>query len=221
MKKIIVGLVMAGIMLFSTLTPLQMAEASETVETNSFAKLDLSKPFVPLSDNEVSEIVNSDLESYSIELTYEQAIARTSQITGKPIEQLIKENPQPNAMARAASCSWVETKTPIMVKSHKAYLLVMPKACRDGSFGWINKTEKPLLQEFQADKYKFDGTVAIDLRDAGFMYKINGNFHNASSVTHAGTVGLSAIFTATYTVSGSSSLYGSLTTPLTWVQVIN
>ena len=120
-----------------------------------------------------------------------------------------------------ATCTWTETSTTHTVKSHNAKLIVIVRACRDGSFGWIEKSKKPMLQEFKASSKSFKGTVKVDLETSGYFYVVNGNFYNNTSVSHSGTTGSNTVITATYTVTSTSDHYGALYTGVKWKQVTN
>ena len=234
MKKLIF---LCTVFLLSIIMYSPITNAEENFKTSiPLEKPDLSKPFVPLTDQELQKIRNSG-KDYTVELTYEQAIERAAEISGKSIEKLKKENPNTcpsiaktsnkteksiNGYATTAStCSWLEKTTSHTVKSWTAKLIVMPQVCRDGSFGWVNTSKKPLLQEFKASTKNFSGTIKVDLRDNGYYYVVNGKFYEDTTVTHNGTTGANAIWTATYSVSSTSNVYGSLYTGLKWHKVVN
>ncbi|MBX9958201.1 hypothetical protein H7T43_25490 [Peribacillus simplex] len=236
MKKVSFVFLLA-ILIVSVLTPIKQANAQGN-DGRIFVPLKISsKKFVPLADEELEEIRKND--EYTVELTYDQAVERTSEITGDSIKDIKKENPnstkdvkkvgigartlgQATATATAtATCTWTETSTTHTVKSHNAKLIVIVRACRDGSFGWIEKSKKPMLQEFKASSKSFKGTVKVDLESSGYFYVANGNFYNNTSVSHSGTTGSNTVFTATYTVTSTSDHYGALYTGVKWKQVTN
>lgn len=170
-----------------------------------------------LSKSELDSIRKN--EDYAIELTYEQALERAAEVSGKSVEAL-KEPEGLYDLKTAAACGWMETATTLTVKSYNPKLIVIVEACRDGSFGWIT-SKKPLLQEFQAGSKKFDGTIKVDLDNTGFTYVVNGTFYNHGTVTHTGTTGANAVFTATYTVSSASNYYGNIYTGIKYKRIIN
>ncbi|PDM40139.1 hypothetical protein [Geobacillus sp. LYN3] len=224
-------MVMITIFALSVFTPISTqvhAEQNDTVK--GFVPLtdEKSKPFIPMTDEQLEKIRNSN-EDYDIELTYEQAVKRTAELTGKSIDQIKKEYPNTEssylkksngvAVAAASTCNWHETSTTHTVKSYNAKLIVIVKACRDGSFGWVDTNAKPMLQEFQAGSKYFQGTIQVDLESTGYYYVVNGSFYNNTTVTHTGTTGANTVWTATYAVSSTSNYYGSLYTGVKWKQV--
>ncbi|MFH7819806.1 hypothetical protein [Neobacillus thermocopriae] len=84
----------------------------------------------------------------------------------------------------ASTCSWHETSTTHTVKSYNAKLLVIVKACRSGSFGWIDTKTKPMLQSFKAGSKYFQGSIKVDLESTGYYYVVNGSFYNNTTVSH-------------------------------------
>lgn len=207
----------------STLTlPLYQANASTNVNP-TFDNNDV------LNSNELEAIRNSE-EEYTIPLTYEQAVERTAEMTNKTITEVKGENPEKSNVRMLAStaaasgnvCGWQETSTNVTVKSSTQKLIVILKSCRNGSFGWIEKKKKPMLQEFKASGGKsFAGTIKVDLNDNGFYYVANGNFYNGTTVTHSRTTGVTTVFTATYNVAATSNHYASIYTGLKWRKVTN
>ncbi|MDF2000502.1 hypothetical protein [Peribacillus frigoritolerans] len=82
---------MLAIIIVSILTPIKQANAQGN-DGRTFVPLEISsETFVPLTDEELEEIRNND--EYTVELTYDQAVERTSEITGDSIEDIKKENP--------------------------------------------------------------------------------------------------------------------------------
>lgn len=73
-----------------------------------------------------------------IELTYEQALERAAEVSGKSIEELKIQHP-PNSFRTTAACGWMETATTLTVKSYRPQLIVIVETCRHGSFGWVTK----------------------------------------------------------------------------------
>lgn len=236
-KKILIALMTVSMAFSIFFLPATATHASTNTATSlegegKIQEVDFSKPFKPKTEKELKKIRSSNID-YEVELTTEQAIARKAEVQNRPLEEVRAEfeaetkaeentNSQFSTFAVAAAapvCSWVEKRHTIAVKSHNASLIIMPQFCRSGSAGYVNTSKKPLLQEFAASSKSFNGTIAVDLRTTGYYYRVNGNFFNTTNVTHTGTVGISAVFTATYSVGGSSSLYGSITTPLRWVAV--
>ncbi|MGJ7036037.1 hypothetical protein HNQ84_002089 [Anoxybacillus eryuanensis] len=213
----------------SNLAPINnQVYAEENNDIRKFVELKESDVFTPMTDEELDKIRDSD-EDYHVELTYEQAVERTAEITGKSVEQVMKENPNVEAefidkqhvmKIASSTCTWHETSTTHKVYSYNAKLIVIVKACRDGSFGWVDVNTKPMLQEFQAGSKYFQGTIQVDLEPTGYYYVINGSFYNNTTVTHTGTTGANTIWTATYTVSTTSNYYGSLYTGVQWKAVI-
>ena len=157
---------------------------------------------------------------YTLELTYEQALERAAEVSGKSIEELKKQNPSAQVKAHPPGCGWMETSTTLTVKTYKPKLIVIVEACRNGSFGWITDKE-PLLQEFRASTKKFEGSIKVDLNSTGFEYVVNGVFYEYGTVTHTGTTGANSVFTATYAVSSANNMYGSLYTGLKSKTIIN
>lgn len=180
-----------------------------------------------LTEAQLDEIRDSG-KDYNIKLTYDQAVRRTAEVTGKPVEKIKRENPnRPDSSTRTVysvaatnTCSWHETSTTHTVKSYNPKLIVIVKACRNGSFGWL-ANERPLLQEFRAASKEFKGTIQVSLKSSGYDYVVNGNFYNTGDTQHSGTVGITTVFTATYTVAGAQNLYGSLYTGVKYKQVTN
>lgn len=172
-----------------------------------------------LSKSELDSIrENGD---YILELTYEQALERTAEVSGKSIEELRKENPSDTKMrAHPTGCGWMETSTTLTVKSYKPQLIVVVEACRNGSAKWVTN-KQPLLQEFKADTKKFEGSIKVDLNSTGYEYIVNGVFYNSGTITHTGTTGANAVWTATYSVSTSDSRYGEIYTGLKSKTVVN
>lgn len=156
---------------------------------------------------------------YILDLTYEQALERAAEVSGKPIEEIKKsyisnKSYTSNKLrANPSGCTWKETSTTLTVKSYKPQLIVIVEACRNGSFGWITN-KKPLLQEFKAGSKKFDGSIKVDLNGTGYHYVVNGTFYNYGTVTHTGTTGANSVFTATYSVSSANNMYGTIYTGL-------
>lgn len=234
MKKVLVTLVMFSMALVFFL-PILPAEASveETpinyVNLEEFGKLDFSKPFVPKTEEELAVIRSQ--EEYEVMITTEQAIARKAELQGRTVEEVQAEFNAESlkdisgikntefATRSSLQCNWIEKSHIVTVRSHKAKLLIIPELCRYGSAGWINKDKKPFMQEFEASMKSFSGTVAVELKETGYYWKVNGNFYNNSTTSHTGTVGINAVFTATYSVGGTSNHYGAITTGLAWVQV--
>lgn len=228
MKKYLSVLLFAVLALSIFVPTSNQVHAEENNKVKEFVELTDDKPFVPMTDKQLNEIRNSN-QDYHVELTYEQAVERTAELTGKSIEQVKKENPNAepehlgeyHAMATtSSSCTWHETSTTHTVKSYNARLIVIVKACRDGSFGWVDTNTKPMLQEFQAGSKYFKGTIQVDLEPTGYYYVVNGSFYNNTSVTHTGTTGANTVWTATYSVSSTSSYYGSLYTGVRWKAII-
>ncbi|WP_027410379.1 hypothetical protein [Anoxybacteroides tepidamans] len=184
------------------------------------------------SDAELDKIRKSG-NDYTVDLTYEQAVKRAAELSGKSVDEIKKENPQPNSTKAAtnasitsattsATCGWVETLTTLSVSStYKPKLSVILSACRDGSFGWVQTNVKPMYQGIVADSKKFDGDVQVDLESTGFYYVVNGRFYNNGTVTHTGTTGANTVWTATYSVSYSSDFYKSYYSGLKWRAVVN
>jgi hypothetical protein len=171
------------------------------------------------SDEELNKIRKSG-KDYTVELTYDQAVKRAAELSGKSVEEIKEENPQ-TFSTMAATCSWVETLTTLNVtSSYKPKLSVIVSACRDGSFGWVQTNVKPLYQGIVADSKKFDGDVQVDLESSGFYYVVNGRFYNNGTVTHTGTTGANTVWTATYSVSYSSDFYASYYSGLKWRTVV-
>lgn len=230
MKKWLMFLMMVPMVFSLFFLPANPTEAAlkkidQYEERDVIAQIDPSKPFVPKTEEELKAIRSSN-EDYVVELTTEQAIARKAELQGRTVEEVRAEfeaenfkNPQ--FLPLSTVCSWVEKTHTLAVKSYKPKLLIIPQFCRSGSAGWINTGKAPLMQEFIAASKSFNGTVAVDLQSSGYYYKVNGSFHNTSSVTHNGTVGVNAVFTATYSAGTSSNHYGTITTPLTYVKVGN
>lgn len=114
------------------------------------------------------------------------------------------------AAAAASVCGWYEVATTLSIgKAYKPTLIVIPRTCRSGSAGWIDTATKPHLIGMKADGKKFDGQIEVRLNKANFSYVINGNWYDHGTVSHGGTTGASAIWTATYSVSTSTSHYAS------------
>ena len=237
MKKVSFVFLLA-MLIVSIFNPIKQVDA-EGNSNGTFVPLEnSSEEFVPLTDEELEEIRKND--EYSVDLTYDQAVERTSEITGDTIEEIKKENPDTcsqdlkqvgrsmNLLALGddmeaeakGKCSWNETSTTHAVKSHNAKLIVIVRACRDGSFGWIQTTKKPMLQEFKASSKSFRGTVKVDLEVDGYFYVANGKFYNNTSVSHTGTTGTNSVFTATYGVTSTSDYFGELYTGVKWKQVV-
>ena len=162
------------------------------------------------TDEELEKLRNSG-QDYEVELTYDQVVERTAEITGKSVEEVKKEIAPPafQTMALADVCGWKEIATTLTIpgKSYQPTLIVIPRACRNGSFGWIDTNTKPHLVGMKADGKKFDGQIEVRLTASNFSYVINGSWYNHGTVSHQGTTGLSAVWTATYSVSQSSNHY--------------
>lgn len=237
MKKVSFVFLLA-MLIVSIFNPIKQVDA-EGNSNGTFVPLEnSSEEFVPLTDEELEEIRKNG--EYNVELTYDQAVERTSEITGDTIEKIKKENPDTctqdlkygsrsvNLLALGddmeaeakGNCTWNETSTTHTVKSHNAKLIVIVRACREGSFGWIQVNKKPMLQEFKASSKSFKGTVEVDLELDGYNYVANGKFYNNTSVSHTGTTGSNSIFTATYGVTSTSDVYGALYTGVKWKQVV-
>ena len=71
--------IFVGYIKVSILTPINQANAKGNDE-RTFVPLKISsEKFVPLTDEELEEIRNND--EYTLEVTYDQAVERTSEIT--------------------------------------------------------------------------------------------------------------------------------------------
>ncbi|KOR78791.1 hypothetical protein [Peribacillus frigoritolerans] len=80
---------MLAILIVSFLMPIKQANAQGN-DGRTFVPLEISsETFIPLTDEELEEIRNND--EYTVELTYDQAVERTSEITGDSIEDIKKE----------------------------------------------------------------------------------------------------------------------------------
>lgn len=154
-----------------------------------------------LSKSELESIRKN--EEYIIELTYEQALERAAEVSGKSINELKAQDNSSKLRSHPAGCGWMETSTTHTVKSYKPQLIVIVEACRNGSFGWITE-KQPLLQEFKAGDKKFEGSIKVDLNSVGYEYVVNGTFYDYGTVTHTGTTGATSVFTATYSVSSAN-----------------
>ncbi|MFJ7837967.1 hypothetical protein ACIQXG_00735 [Lysinibacillus sphaericus] len=211
MKKILLSLlILVSIFAFQLTFSGTIAEAQES--SNSIEIIDGTS----LSESELESI--RDNEEYMIELTYNQALERAAEVSGKSIEELKIQHP-PYSFRNPAACGWLETATTLSVRSYRPQLIVIVETCRHGSFGWVTK-KQPFLQEFKAGSKKFDGTIKVDLDNTGYTYVVNGSFYDHGTVSHTGTTGIDAIFTATYAVSYASNWYGSLYTGLQYRRVI-
>jgi hypothetical protein len=178
-----------------------------------------------MTDEELKKLRESG-EDYTVELTYEQAVKRAAELSGKSVEQIKKENPQLTQnrfMATTSSgtvCSWMETFTTLNVtSSYKPKLSVILKGCRSGGIGWVDTNTEPLYIGIVSDSKGFKGDVEVDLEPTGFYYVINGKFYHDSETTHQGTTGANTVWTATYTVSTTSSFYASYYSGLKWRSV--
>ncbi|RIW27285.1 hypothetical protein D3H55_23175 [Bacillus salacetis] len=169
------------------------------------------------TNQELEQLRNSG-QDYEVELTYDQVVERTAELTGKSIEEVKKETPAPtfkamsaktmSATASSSNCGWYEVATSLNIgKSYKPTLIVIPSTCRSGSFGWIQEEVQPHLVGMKADGKKFEGQIEVRLQPSRFSYVVNGSWYNHGTVTHGGTTGASALWTATYSVSSSSSHY--------------
>ncbi|MBE2906304.1 hypothetical protein [Anoxybacillus flavithermus] len=88
-------MVMITIFALSVFTPISTqvhAEQNDTVKGFVPLTAEKSKPFIPMTDEQLEKIRNSN-EDYDIELTYEQAVKKTAELTGKSIDQIKKEYP--------------------------------------------------------------------------------------------------------------------------------
>lgn len=188
----------------------------------------LGKSANAASDEELEKLRNSG-QDYEVELTYEQVVERTVELTGKSVDEVKREialsTPKTlgyNSKAMASSCGWYEVSTTLSIgKSYKPTLIVIPRTCRYGSAGWIETAIKPHLIGMKADGKKFEGQIEVRLNNANFSYVINGNWYNHGTVSHGGTTGISTIWTTTYTVSTSSSHYASWYSGVKYRQVFN
>lgn len=210
MKKILLSLlILVSIFAFQLTFSGTIAEAQESSNSEIIDG-------TSLSESELESI--RDNEEYMIELTYNQALERAAEVSGKSIEELKIQHP-PYSFRNPAACGWLETATTLSVRSYRPQLIVIVETCRHGSFGWVTK-KQPFLQEFKAGSKKFDGTLKVDLDNTGYTYVVNGSFYDHGTVSHTGTTGIDAIFTATYAVSYASNWYGSLYTGLQYKRVI-
>ncbi|WP_313636166.1 hypothetical protein [Exiguobacterium sp.] len=180
------------------------------------------------SESEV-EKVNNLGDEYQVELTYEEAMQRVSELSGEPVKK-VKERYQIqnqkqtkkslSVMATAStSCHYIETSTNIYVtSSYQPNLAAVLDACNSGSFSWLSN-KKPFYVGLVADGKKFDGAIRLEVSKSGFNYLINGDFNNHGTMTHQGTAGVNAIWTTTYTISSASNFYKSYYSGLKWRQV--
>ena len=226
--------VIAFMCLLGVITPLQSVGAAGIENSNSgFQKINLDEKFVPKTDKELQKIYDSG-ESYTVELTYDQAVKRTAEIQNKSVSEVKAENIQnafnttynisnlnmePQAAASSVVCSWVESSNPVTVKSTTQTMIAIVKACRSGSAAYLNTSTKPLLQEFKATKKSYSGTVEVDLNTTGYYWVANGHFYDSTTTTHEGTTGANAVWTATYSVSSSYNHYADYYSGLKWRQV--
>ncbi len=60
-------------------------------------------------------------------------------------------------------------------------------------------------QEFKPNPISFSGSISVELFNGHFYYIVNGNFYNSTSTSHTGTTGISALFTAQYSVGSTSN----------------
>lgn len=178
------------------------------------------------SESKVKKVDNLE-DEYQIELTYEEAMQRVSELSGEPVEKVKeryqKENQKKNSLSLMATtssnCHWIETSTNIPVtSSYQPNLSAVLEGCRNGSFGWLT-TKKPFYVGMIADNKKFDGDIRVEVKGSGFNYLINGSFHNRGTMTHQGTTGVNAVWTTTYAVSSSSDFYKSYYSGLKWRSV--
>jgi len=176
------------------------------------------------SDKELKKLRSSG-QDYEVFISEEQAVERVAELTGKTEEEVREDNAKElsgdgEVNALAATCGWMETLTTVTVTdSYKPKLSVIVKACRDGSFGWLQTTTKPFYQGMVADSKKFEGDVRVELQSSGFYYLVNGRYYNNGTVTHTGTTGANTVWTATYSVSSSSNFYKSVYTGLKYRKV--
>ncbi|KFZ42967.1 hypothetical protein CS060_05245 [Anoxybacillus flavithermus] len=86
MKNILLSIFLLFIL--SNLAPINnQVYAEENNDIRKFVELKESDVFTPMTDEELDKIRDSD-EDYHVELTYEQAVERTAEITGKSVEQV-------------------------------------------------------------------------------------------------------------------------------------
>lgn len=174
-----------------------------------------------MSEAELDAILSSG-EEITIELTDEQVAEHYAEIKGVSLDEayqamsdnLVQSNSrEKRSLAPKSSCSWLATSTPITIpnRSYKPTLLVYLNVCRGGGAQYIDTNTKPLLQEFRANPISFDGTIVVELYNGHFFYIINGDFYNLTMSTHTGTVGVTMVFSATYSIASTSNYYASLT----------
>ncbi|PPA70155.1 hypothetical protein [Jeotgalibacillus proteolyticus] len=217
MKKLAVGIIMTSI-LFSHLPVLKKLVEASKKKKHTF--IDPAQPFSPLSEKELKTIRNSKID-YAIELTHEQALIRAAEISGKSIKQLKRECRAPDKIVSlATSCSWVEKKLTLSVNSYSVPLIVIVKLCRNGSLGWINTLQKPLLLELSARDKLFSGVIEVDLVANGFCYLVNGHLYLKENVVGTGALEAASASTAAYSVSETSDYIGECYTGSKWVKLL-
>ncbi|MFC6038903.1 hypothetical protein ACFPYN_05470 [Paenisporosarcina macmurdoensis] len=217
MKKIILSvLTFMLVLVFSGFD----ASAMEKSDKKASTVIDGTK----MSKQELGKLRDS-IKEYTIELTDQQVAEQYAEIKGVSINEAYQKMSEYSTnfdsktlavSALSTSCSWLETNTSVTIpnKSYKPNLIVYVEVCRGGA-QYINTNKKPLLQEFKANPISYSGTISVELFNGHFYYIVNGNFYNSTSTSHSGTTGLSALFTATYSVGTTSNYYASLTTPRT------
>ena len=216
MKRLLMPFLVA-VLCISSLMLSNPVSANEESATSGFQNVGNNKVYTqPVSNEQLQKIRESNTD-YSVPITFEQAVARKAELTGTTPESVLEElkNQNNDFNALASSCQWMETQTTVTVSStYKPKLVVIPRVCRDGSFGWVDVNTEPFTVGFKADTKKFDGTIRVELKGNGFRYLANGNFYNHGTVTHQGTTGANAVFTATYSVASSSNHYKAIYTGL-------
>ena len=191
------------------------------------------------STDEELETIRESNEEYVLELTYEQAMKRIAELSGKTIEQVKLENPKAlsnlptsnikaptsNIMATSSNiCGKVETSTSVKAKnkSHTVNLIVIVDACRNGSFQFIDNTKIPSYVGIVGNGKIFSGDAAIiSMSNTGFTYLVNGYLYDHATVSHAGTTGIAALWTTTYTVTTASNYYDDIYTGKKFRQLLN
>lgn len=157
---------------------------------------------------------------YVRELSYEEAVKRAAELSGKSEYEIMNEFSDTYDAGIQSTCSWLETSTTLNVtSSYKPSLINILRACRSGSFGWIDTNTKPMYIGIRADEKNFSEDIEVRLEHNGFYYVVNGNFYDHGTTTHQGTTGANAIWTTTYTISYASDHYASYYSGLSWRQV--